>query len=81
MRAGESACANIAEGFCRFYPKEFARFLRIARGSLAETAEHLRSAVLRGLIEQAEADAIVLLTLRARGACSRLIQYLDKVEP
>ena len=32
--ATRSAAANTAEGFGRFYPREFARFLRIAAGSL-----------------------------------------------
>jgi len=31
-RAAESPCPNIAEGFSRFYPREFARFVRIAKG-------------------------------------------------
>ena len=33
-RAAQSACANVAEGFGRFKPKDFARFVRNARGSL-----------------------------------------------
>jgi four helix bundle protein len=81
MDAADSACSNIAEGFSRFYPKEFARFLKISRGSLAEVADRLRGAVLRGLLDQEEADMIIRLTLRARGACSRLIQYLDTASP
>jgi four helix bundle protein len=77
LDAAESACANIAEGFARFYPKEHARFLRISRGSLAEVADRLRSAVLRGLVEEGEAARITVLTRRARGAASGLIRYLD----
>jgi hypothetical protein len=37
----DSACANTAEGFGRYYPAEFRRFLAIARGSLTETQNHL----------------------------------------
>ena len=77
MDAADSACSNIAEGFGRFYPREFARFLRISKGSLAEVADRLRGAVLRGLVDRAEADSITQLTHRARGASTRLIQYLE----
>jgi four helix bundle protein len=36
-----SAAPNIAEGFGRFGPREFARYLRIAIASLKETSTHL----------------------------------------
>jgi four helix bundle protein len=36
-----SAAPNIAEGFGRFGPREFVRYLRIALGSLEETSTHL----------------------------------------
>jgi len=36
-----SACRNTSEGFDRFRPKEFARFLEFARGSLGETQDGL----------------------------------------
>jgi four helix bundle protein len=34
--SARSATRNTAEGFGRYYPREFARFLRIAAGSLHE---------------------------------------------
>src|SRR5262249_42600953 len=40
-KSSSSAARNIAEGFGRFRPREFARFVRIARGSLEETKDHL----------------------------------------
>ena len=67
----------MAEGFARFYPKEHARFLRIAKGSLAEVVDRLRSAVLRKLVSQEEADRITRLADRAQGASTRLIKYLE----
>ena len=79
--AVDSACANMAEGFARFYPREHARYLRIAKGSLAEVVDRLRSAVLRKLISQEEADRISRLADRAQGACTRLIRYLESCHP
>lgn len=81
QRAAESACPNIAEGFSRYYPREHARFLRIAKGSLSELLDHLKRAVRRRLIEPADAKALESLTRRARGACIKLIRYLDSTDP
>ena len=39
-RAASSACHNIAEGFYRFSPGEFAHFLNIAYGSLGELLDY-----------------------------------------
>ncbi len=36
-----SAQSNVAEGFARFRPLDFARFLEYAKASLAETRDHL----------------------------------------
>jgi four helix bundle protein len=43
-----SAPRNIAEGFGRFLPGDFAKFVRTARGSLLETQDHLDAARERG---------------------------------
>ncbi|MEO8484540.1 MAG: four helix bundle protein, partial [Acidobacteriota bacterium] len=43
-KSSSSSCANIAEGFSRFNPKEFARHLTFAKASLSETIDHLASA-------------------------------------
>jgi four helix bundle protein len=76
-RSSESACANIAEGFSRYYPRDFARFLRIAKGSLSETIEHVSTAADSGLISLNDAVRINSLARRARGACTQLIRYLE----
>src|SRR5215475_6795239 len=40
-KSTSSPPANIAEGFGRYYPGDFARFMRNALGSLHETRNHL----------------------------------------
>lgn len=75
--AADSGCSNIAEGFHRFYPREFIRFLRIANGSLGEVIDRLRGAVKRRLVDASEAEAITRLARRAIGASVKLIQYLE----
>jgi four helix bundle protein len=41
QRAGVSVMANIAEGFARYSPAEFRRYLIMARASVAELRSHL----------------------------------------
>jgi four helix bundle protein len=59
MRAAESVAANIAEGYGRGPGRDFARFLRIAAASAAETESHLRVAEACGRLP-AEAVAAVI---------------------
>jgi four helix bundle protein len=44
LESARSAPDNIAEGFYRFNPPDFANFVRIARGSLGEGRNQLRHA-------------------------------------
>ena len=79
--AADSSCANIAEGFSRFNPKDFARFATIAKASLTEIIEHMKSANQLGIVTAEEYNEISSLTRRARGATTRLILYLRNASP
>lgn len=54
MRCGSSIPANIAEGHGRMGPREFANFLSIARGSLAELDTHLLLAVRLAYVSESD---------------------------
>ena len=66
-----SATRNIAEGFGRFRPAEFARFLEFARGSLTETHNHLGDGVDRKYWTAEDAAPLLTLANRAIGATTR----------
>ena len=74
--SSRSARKNISEGFGRFYPKEFARFLRNAGGSLHETKDHLLEGHKSKYLSDAEFERLFRLTLRAIKGCNRFIAYL-----
>jgi four helix bundle protein len=80
-RSAASAPSNIAEGFGRYYPKEFMQFLRVANGSLHETANHLGDGVDQGYFQKSEGDELRHLARRASIAATRLIKYLQTVNP
>jgi len=46
--AAAAAPAHVAEGFGRFTPRDFANYLRMAVGTLAETRTHLERGVRQG---------------------------------
>jgi len=76
-RASLSACANIAEGFARYQPRDFARFLRISKASLVELHEHLYHARQLDLITEQALEDLSRLVNRSIGAVVRLIRYLE----
>lgn len=76
--AARSGPRNIAEGHMRgFKHKEFAQFLRIARGSLGELMNHLLDAHEQELITEAELIETSQLARRAISATTGLIRYLE----
>ena len=56
VRSVSSITANIAEGFGRYHYQENIQYCRIAKGSLAETLDHLTVAQDEGYISKEEFD-------------------------
>jgi four helix bundle protein len=71
---------NIAEGFGRFRPREFAYFVRVAAGSLQETRNHLYDARKRKYINDEEANRLLRLQARAGKATTKLLRYLESCD-
>ncbi len=77
-RASVSIMANIAEGHGRKSNSEFANFLNLARGSVAEVQSHLY--VARGLkyISQTDFEELYGLLTEVSRMTLSLAQYLRK---
>ncbi|HKV99855.1 MAG TPA: four helix bundle protein [Vicinamibacterales bacterium] len=80
-RAANTSCTSIAEGFGKFYPLEFARYLQISKGSLKEIIDHLPDVVGLGLASPDEATEIRRLAKRGCKAAVGLILYLESLPP
>jgi four helix bundle protein len=74
--SSRSAPDNIAEGFYRFNPTDFANFVRMARGSLGEVRNQLRHAHSSHYVNDVEFQELTRLCARAIGACTGLRLYL-----
>ncbi len=74
--AANSGSSNIAEGFKRFNPREFAQFVKYSRASLAEMKNHLNDAKDRGHIDETQYAVMTKLAARAAIAAARLHAYL-----
>ena len=72
--AAQKAPALIAEGFLRFTPGEFIRYLRMARGELGEIQNHLEFGRRRQHFTPAQSERASSLALRAMTATSRLLK-------
>jgi four helix bundle protein len=78
--ASRSAVSHVAEGYGRFNPADFARFLGMAKASIIEAQNHLMDAVDLGFISEsvrAEHHALAQTALRDIIA---LIEYLQSPE-
>ena len=67
----------IAEGFGRYLPTEFVKYLRWANGEIQETSNHLRDGFDRGYFPKPEVERLVRLSKRASKATAGLIRYLE----
>ena len=72
--------AHVAEGFGRFNPADFARFLVMARASLMESQNHLRDAVDKGYITESCREEYDRLAEAALGEVTGLMEYLQSPE-
>jgi four helix bundle protein len=72
--------SHVAEGFGRFNPADFARFLVIARSSLMESQNHLRDLVDRGYITEEVRVEHDKLAETALQEVTGLMEYLQSPE-
>jgi len=75
--SARGAPRTISEGFGRFRPLEFARYLEFARASLLETQNHLDDALDNKYITDETHHELFKLADRAIGATTKLQQYLN----
>ena len=74
--SSSSVPADIAEGFARRSPRDFARFLSIAKGSLLETQDRILDGAERRYISEHDAIELMQLTARCDRVITRLRAYL-----
>jgi four helix bundle protein len=74
--SSDSAHRNVAEGFGRYNPGEFVRFLDISRGSAEETRALLKTAHASQFLSDEEFAALDSLAIRGLQALAKLQRYL-----
>ena len=80
-RSAGSVTANITEGFERGSKKEFMQFLTIARGSLAETQNHLLVARDLGYLDKQVFDTLAKQTVTTHKLINALLRSLRASTP
>lgn len=81
QRAATSVPANIAEGYQRGTRKDYARFIGIAQGSLAETETFLRLATRVGHLQPSQSEPVLIVASELGRMLTRLKQKLDVAPP
>ena len=71
---------HIAEGFGRFSPADFARFVVMARSSLMESQNHLLDLVHRNYIKEDKREELDALAQAALQEVTGLMEYLQSPE-
>jgi len=79
-RAANSACANIAEGFGRYQHREFAQFVSIARGSLAEVQDHIVAGEALGYWSQEATARLDAEAAKALRLTAGLLKHLHRTK-
>lgn len=78
--AADSAARNVAEGFGRFNPAEFARFLEISRASTLEAQTLLRKGRAVGYLDDQEFGRLDSLAERGLQALAKFQRYLRSAQ-
>jgi four helix bundle protein len=79
--AAKGPASHISEGFGRRRPRDFARFLTMARASLDETENHLIDGIDLGLWSEQDLEEIYRALKRTKSAIAGLQRYLNNCDP
>jgi four helix bundle protein len=81
LRAAASVPANVAEGWMRSTRKDYARFVSVARGSLAEAETFLLLSVRAELLPESETASAMAIADRLGRQLNMLWNQLAKPSP
>ena len=77
VKAVDSASANVAEGFGRYFKKDKIRFYRISFGSITEVLDWNQKAKSRNLLNQKEYNHILKESKKLQKEINQLIKYTN----